>query len=307
MWSKITAFFLSIIMFFASLFGLTPKFNAIVYTDLSYGENERHVMDLYLPSENDGEVGLVLFIHGGAWIAGDKSGYDDEIEDVCQELGYAAASVNYRYLSEDISIHNIADDIDLALKKIKEIAAENGIAVNKVLLTGMSAGAHLALFYAYSRKSTAPITPVAVVSDCGPTDLSDDNYYFNSDLGLKSDLGSIESIANLLSLACGQNFTYETRGEAKQALLEASPIYYVSKDTVPTVINHGKMDTIVPYSNAAALAKKLDDFGIEHVLNSYPNSNHGLSDDPDNDKIANELFTEYTQKYLGIEKAPKCR
>ena len=63
------------------------------------------------------------------------------------------------------------------------------------------------MFYAYSRKDTAPITPAAVVSNCGPTDLSDDNYYYNSDLGVNSELGAFEDIAYLFSNACGQKFT----------------------------------------------------------------------------------------------------
>lgn len=158
------------------------------------------------------------------------------------------------------------------------------------------------MFYAYSRKDTAPITPAAVVSNCGPTDLSDDNYFYNADLGVNSDLGSFETIANLFSYACGQSFTYETRESAKQALLEVSPITYVNENTVPTVINHGKKDTIVPFSNATALAQKLEQYGVVYDFNIYPNSNHGLSDDKENTKIADKLMLQYAETYLGKEK-----
>ncbi len=301
MWEKIVAFFMSIIAFFSSFFGFSTK-NCKIYNDLAYGTHERQVMDLYLPKKNDGEVGLVLFIHGGAWIAGDKTAYDDELVTACNDLGYAAATINYRYISETISLHDVADDINSALEKIKQVGAENGININKVLLTGASAGGHLAMFYAYSRKDTAPITPVAVVSNCGPTDLTDENYYYNQDLGTKSDLGDEELLSTLFSWCCGQAFTYENRESARQALLEVSPIYYVDENTVPTVINHGLKDTIVPFSNAQALADKFDQYGVHYDFNIYPNSNHGLSDDDANEKKADELMYKYLETYLGKEK-----
>ncbi len=303
MWEKILAFFMSIIAFFTGLFGLENK--EYVSKNLSYGNHERQVMDLYLPEENDGEVGLVLFIHGGAWIGGNKDEYKSALKTACDDLGYAAAAINYRYLSETVSLHDIADDIDLALKKIREKGAEKGININKVLLTGSSAGAHLSMFYAYSRKETAPITPVAVVSNCGPTDLSDDNYYYNADLGVNSELGAFEDIAYLFSCAGGQKFTYETRATAKEALLKVSPIYYVNSGTVPTVINHGQKDTIVPFSNATAIVEKFEEYGVKYDFNVYPNSGHGLDKDEANRKIADDLLYEYLATYLGKEAVAK--
>lgn len=299
MWEKIVAFFMSIIAFFTGLFGLENK--EYVFKNLAYGGHERQIMDLYLPEESDGEVGLVLLIHGGAWVSGNKDEYKSALKTACNDLGYAAAAINYRYLSETVSLHDIADDIDLALKKIKEKGAEKGININKVLLTGSSAGAHLAMFYAYSRKNTAPITPAAVVSNCGPTDLSDDNFYYNADLGVNSELGNFEDIAYLFSCAGGQKFTYETRIAAKDALLKVSPIYYVNSTTVPTVINHGKKDTIVPFSNAEAIVEKFKEYGVKYDFNIYPNSGHSLNKDEENRKIADDLLFKYLETYLGKE------
>ena len=300
MWEKIVAFFMSIIAFFTGLFGAGSN-KDYVFKNLAYGSHERQIMDLYLPEKSDGEVGLVLLIHGGAWVAGNKDEYKSALKTACDDLGYAAAAINYRYLSETVSLHDIADDIDLALKKIKEKGAEKGININKVLLTGSSAGAHLAMFYAYSRKNTAPITPAAIVSNCGPTDLSDDNFYYNADLGVNSELGKFEDIAYLFSCAGGQKFTYETRATAKEALLKVSPIYYVSADTVPTVINHGQKDTIVPFSNATAIVEKFKEYGVKYDFNIYPNSGHSLNNDEANRKIADDLLFKYLATYLGKE------
>lgn len=300
MWAKITAFIMAIVAFFTSLFGLN-KAEGQPFQNVAYGSDERQVLDLYLPKDSDGEVGLFFYIHGGAWIFGNKDDYFDNIQDICEEYGYAAAAINYRYISDTVSIHDIADDIDLALEKIKSIGEENGITINKALFTGVSAGGHLAMFYAYSRRETAPITPVAVVNNCGPTDLTDDNYYYNSDLGVNGELGSFETISDIFSKGCGKRFTYETRHSAKAELLAVSPISYVDENTVPTVINHGQKDTIVPFSNAQALVNKLKQCGVKYDFNVYPNSGHTLSDDKASKKAANKLLEEYMLTYLGKE------
>lgn len=300
MWEKIIAFFMSIIAFFASLFGFGAENNSeYVFTDLEYGSHERQVMDLYLPENNDGEVGLVLMIHGGAWIAGDKNGYKSALQVACNELGYAAAAINYRYIGEGVTLHNIADDIEAALGAIKEKGIEKGININKVLLTGSSAGAHLSMFYAYSRADVSPIAPAAVVSDCGPTDLTDENFYINSTLGDE------EFVADLFSFCIGKDFSYSERAEYAEELKAVSPLYYVSENTVPTVINHGQKDTVVPYSNALSIVEKFEECGVTYDFNSYPNSGHGLDSDPDNKKIADDLLYKYIKTYLGAEATAK--
>lgn len=296
MFDKIIAFFMAIINFFLGLFGLGAiggqEFNCQTFFDMAYGTHERQVVDLCIPDDASGDLGMVLFIHGGAWIAGDKGSYEGGMNYGASSLGIATASTNYRYLSEDVDILDILDDIDAALAKIKEKGAEVGVNINKVLLTGDSAGAHLSLLYAYARKNTAPITPVAVVSNSGPTDLYDDNFYHNNALGDEA------VISDLMSKACGQRFTYETKESAKAALYSVSPVDYVSADCVPTVINHGSADTIVPFSNAQTLDALLTEYGVEHVLNVYQGADHDLGKDDAAKERADELLFGYIDRFL---------
>ena len=297
MWEKIVAFFMSIIAFFSSLFGFgsVNENTDYVFKNLSYGKHERQVLDLRLPEDSDGEVGLVLMIHGGAWIAGDKEAYVGGIQTACDELGYAGATINYRYLGKKVTIHDILDDIESALRVIKEKGAAVGIDINKVLLTGDSAGGHLSLLYAYSRSDTAPIKPVAVVSNSGPTNLADENFYINNALGKE------ETIADLFSRCIGKDFSYAERALYKEELKAVSPLYYVNAQTVPTVINHGMKDSVVPFSNAEALAAKLEECGVKYDFNIFPNSDHDLGSDSENKKIANDLLFSYIKTYLGVE------
>lgn len=292
MLTKIFSAIMSVVIWLAGFFGFeTTEMKNYIYEDAAYGTHSRHMLDLYIPKYKS-EAGLVLFIHGGVWIGGDKDGYGSMLADIADEYGCACAAVNYRYISDDVDLLDIMDDIGLAVSFIKQKGAENGVNINRMLLTGGSAGGHLSLLYAYSRKSVSAITPVAVVSDCGPTDLTDDNYYHNNAIGDE------EYVAKILSWACGQKFTYETREEAKKALEIVSPLYYTDSETVPTVINHGMKDNIVPFTNAEALDAKLTELGVAHVFNVYPNSDHGLSSDPENMERAKELFYEYIETYI---------
>ena len=89
--------------------------------------------------------------------------------------------------------------------------------------------------------------------------------------------------------------------KAYNELMAVSPIAYVDENTVPTVINHGVEDTVVPFSNAEAIVEKFREYGVKYDFNVFPNSNHGLESNPENTKIAEDLFDRYMVEYIGVE------
>lgn len=291
MFKRIISFIVSVLTAISAFFGqICGSSRDLRFENIEYGTHERHTFNLYIPAERKSD-GLVLMIHGGAWIGGDKADYAGEMERVFG-MGYAVASVNYRYISDDVDLIDVTDDIQLAVEKIKSLAESHSVNISKMVLTGISAGGHLAMLYAYSRDDVSAIKPVAVLNYCGPTDLSDDAYYFDNGIG------DSEYVAQILSWACGYKHTFATREEAKEALRNVSPLKYVDKNTVPTVINHGMADDIVPFSNAVSLRDKFDSLGITYEFNAYPNSGHGLNSDEANMKKADELYYEYLETYL---------
>lgn len=309
MFDKIIAFFMSIIAFFMGLFGAgggngggettkpttpTEKPTYSQHMNVSYGSHERQKLDVYFPEEHDGEVGLFLLIHGGAWIGGDKSSCTETGLVAARDFGLVGAAINYHYISDSTHMDTLMNDIDLALAKIKAMGAEKGINVNKVMFMGFSAGAHMSLLYAYSKADTAPIKPVAVVSCAGPTDFTDESFYINNSIG------DAETMATLFSWAGGKSFTYADRANAEvRSSLEAiSPLNYISANSVPTIINHGDKDTIVPYSNAVNLDAKLTEYGVPHHFNTYKNDGHGLGNDKATDDVAYTHLIEYINTYL---------
>ena len=307
MLEKITAFFMSIIAFFMSLFGInsTPQeqpgtpitpsgANYTQYIDLPYGSADRQQLDLCVPNNASGDIGLVLFIHGGAWMAGNKDSYRNGTIAASEYYGLVGAAINYHYISDSVHMDTLMNDIDLALSKIKAVGAERGLNINKVLLMGDSAGAHMSLLYAYSKADTAPIKPAAVISNSGPTDLADENFFINNALG------SPDVISNLFSKAGGVSFTYDQRHlpEVQTTLQKYSPLYYVNENTVPTIINHGDSDSIVPYSNAVSLDAKLTACGVPHYFNTFRNSDHDLGNDKTASSTADAQMIEFINAYL---------
>lgn len=269
----------------------------LVFHNLSYGEHERHILDLCIPANKE-RAGLVLYIHGGAWIMCDKELYRDLINEMSEKHGVVCAALNYRYASDTVSVHDILDDIDAAVRFIKETGRKHGVEIDRSIVTGGSAGANLALLYAYSRFENSAIPPVAVMSDCGSTDLTDDYYFYNPELKKQNAMGDEKFLSQLLTWASGCKVTRETMEEMSEEIKKISPLYYVNENTVPTIINHGIFDDIVPFRNAVALDKKLTECGVEHYFNIYPNSDHSLTSDPDCFEKSQAQFCEFIKKYL---------
>ena len=261
------------------------------YVDLYYGDEERQRLDLYVPRETEGTLGVIFMIHGGGWYAGSKEAYGTTPKDWCIEKGYAVVAIDYRYSTErGVDAEQMLDDITLALKKVRDVLIWLGKEPGKAMFYGHSAGAHLSLLYAYSRWDEAPIKPGAVLALAGPTDLSDPNYFgdnplageiikmFDEVAGIKIDNGNIE--------------------KAIPRLAEISPVSYVNSSTVPTLIAHGRIDELVPISNATSLAECLGECGVEHRLIVFENSGHGLESDPDATEEALDAMWEYAERFL---------
>ncbi len=261
------------------------------FYDLRYGDHERQIYDLALPESCGG--GLIFFLHGGAWIHGDKGAYRDELVPWC-EKGYAAAAINYHYLAPDAHMDTLLDDITASLAAIREKAAQHGVTLCRALFTGASAGGHLSLLYAYSRAENAPIRPACVVDYCGPTLLTDEELL----TGTPARYPPAEQWIELFSNLTGIPYTGDNREEILPHLLRYSPVTYVGAHTVPTVICHGQLDDVVPFSNAAALRDALEANGVEYAFLPMPKAGHGL----EQEGILREsraLFEIYPARVLG--------
>lgn len=259
------------------------------------GKNKRQTYDLVFPKNASGNMGLVLCIHGGAWIIGSKDSYTGSLFQVSEQKGVAAACMNYRYASEKIGFDDIIDDISAALSAIKKKGAEYGVNFDKVLLTGISAGGHLSLQYAYTQKENAPIKPACVVELCGPTDL-ENPFFYSPENGLNG-AGNKDFTRDIVINGIGCAFDPADYGSASAALKKYSPVNFVDENTVPTVLGHGEQDTLVPYANSLDLNARLEAFNVKHTFVSFPDSGHGCENKESLHTVM-QLFFEYIDTYL---------
>ena len=291
MLNRIYAFIMAIIAFFSSLFGLGNYGRVNTYYDVHYGSGAREVYDLVVPKGAKGETNLILLIHGGAWIGGDKKDSRDSLVSQAAGSGCCAAAINYTFVSDKTDINLILDEITMALKAIKEKGKELGIDVNKVMLYGHSAGGNLSLLYAYSRIDEAPVKPVAVFGMSAPTDLTDVQSYIDGDF-------EEETAYELFSKACGYKFTKDNLEEAKPYLEKVSPVTYVTPASVPTVLAHGKKDSTVSFSQSEKLDALLTQNGVKHEFVVFPNSGHDLGSDKEQSDLIYKLIAQYINEYL---------
>lgn len=101
--------------------------------DIAYGAGARRRFDLFLPENHP--KGLVVFVHGGYWMALDKS-FWSHLARGSVESGYSVAILSYT-LCPAIRIAGITAEIGLAITKAAEMVE------GEIRLTGHSAGGHL--------------------------------------------------------------------------------------------------------------------------------------------------------------------
>jgi len=115
--------------------------------DLAYGQDPRQRMDVYLPAKtaNAAKVPVIVMVHGGAWMVGNKAMpkvVDNKVAHWVQQKGWIFISIGYR-LSPQVDPQVQARDVATALAKAQSMAASWGGDSSSFFLMGHSAGAHL--------------------------------------------------------------------------------------------------------------------------------------------------------------------
>ncbi len=276
---------------------MKEEYKTIILSDCYYtpARDKRQSFDLVIPQGLNSNAGLVMCIYGGGWVMGDKSEYHNNLIKLCREKGVAAAALNYRYVSETTGFDDELDDISSALAAIKAEGEKRGIVFDRVLLNGISAGGHLALLYAYSRKDTAPVKPVCVVSLCGPSDFEYEFYYSRENAVTKE--AGPDYFREIIGRGIGRSFAADEIDDVRPALKKRSPVNYVDRNTVPTVFGHGDRDDIVPLRNAIELDKKLTECGVEHSFVPFPDSGHPCENKESMKKLM-DLFFDCVNRYI---------
>ena len=117
-------------------------------TNATYGSHSRHVMDLWLP-KSDKPTPIVMYIHGGGFVAGDKShGHRQPLRKRCLAAKVAFATMNYRFKSH-ATFQEIMYDGARAIQAIRASAKQLNVDPRRIGVYGSSAGAIMSLWLAF--------------------------------------------------------------------------------------------------------------------------------------------------------------
>lgn len=156
--------------------GLTTPEDIERFDDIRYGEDERNVLDVYRPKDRPGKLPVIVSIHGGGWVYGNK----EIMQFYCMSLAQRGfAVVNYSYRLAPAHKHPAPlEDANKVFSWVLEHADDYGFDVENVFAVGDSVGATLLGLYCclctdpdYARRlsirTPAGFLPKAVALNCG--------------------------------------------------------------------------------------------------------------------------------------------
>lgn len=122
-----------------------PPAGVRVLADQPYGPDPRQRMDVYLPPNSQQGAPVLVMVHGGAWMFGDKAAasvVSQKVEHWVRGQGFILVSVSYRFVPQ-VDVMQQAQDVARAVATAQASALSWGGDAGRFVLMGHSAGAHL--------------------------------------------------------------------------------------------------------------------------------------------------------------------
>jgi len=248
-------------------------------------------LDVYQRGDTTGPQPTVMFIHGGGWVLGTKEASVMSIMPWL-EMGWNAVNVEYR-LSHVALAPAAVEDCQCALRWIAIHAKEFNFDLSHLVITGESAGGHLALTTGMIPQSAGfdRQCPGMSFTNAGGPDLPKPSAIINW-YGI-TDLNDMLDGPNKRAYAIEWFGSLPNREELAKRL---SPLTYVRRDLPPILTVHGDSDPIVPYTNATKLRDALTSAGVPNQLHTVPGGGHGGFKPDDRVKIYATIH-EFLSKY----------
>jgi acetyl esterase len=216
------------------------------------------LLDAHIP-EGKGPFPAVILVHGGGWTQGSRTAsFIQPLFAPLDQTGFVWFSIDYR-LAPKYAYPAAADDVEAAVRFVKQHAQQYKVNPSKIALMGESAGGHLVnLVGARNNVGLA-----AVVCFYGPIDMV--LWAKNKLEGkpLSSDIRAFFGIQDL-----------DDAGWAK--IHETSPRIYLSKKTPPFLVIHGTKDEAVDYSQATLTVDLFKRIGVPCQLITVQDGVHGV-------------------------------
>ena len=245
--------------------------------NVSYGSDENQVFDIYLPENRTTSTKILILIHGGSWISGDKSDMSS-IKTFISALHPNIGIVNMNYTLAGINNPPVpmqTEDISMVVDYLS-MNKSSLIVSDDIGFIGLSAGAHLSLLWSYAYDANNQVDMVCSI--VGPANFTDPAYY-----------------DNVLYQPVFQLF-----GNPSIEFLEsASPYHRATTGSPPTLLFYGGMDPLVPTSQGIDMDAQLTTLGVPHEFHFYPEEGHGW--DGENLLDTTSKISAYINTYIETE------
>jgi acetyl esterase/lipase len=232
-----------------------------VEANLAYAEHPQTVLDVYAPKDaRPQDRPAVILIHGGGWVGGSREQMTGYVVPWLTR-GFVVANIGYR-LAGVAPAPAAVEDVIAAARWFRDNAKRWNVNKDQIVVTGNSAGGHLALMVGLASKAARmgkPVKVAAVVNFYGITDVEDQLA------------GPNQRTYALQWIPDGLDRTELAR--------RVSPLLYVRRDAPPVLTIHGSADEVVPYDHGVRLTRALRDAGADAELIPVPNGGHGFSND----------------------------
>jgi acetyl esterase/lipase len=238
----------------------------------SIANNTDLKLDLYLPRNRSVPLATLMLFHGGGWVDGQKE------RNVMQllpylSMGWAVINVEYRLARNSLAPAAV-EDCRCALRWVTYHAKDYNLDTSKIVLTGGSAGGHLALI-------TGMLPAQSVFDRQCPTDSSTrwrEGTEPQSKVAAIVNWYGITDVAELLDGENAKHYAMEWLGSLSnraELARQVSPINYVRAGLPPIITIHGDGDDIAPYSQAVRLHAALEKAGVVNQLVTIRGAKHG--------------------------------
>lgn len=229
-------------------------------------------LDIYTPRASTRPNPTLIAFHGGGWVAGSKDGLLLHLLPYL-EMGWSVVNVQYR-LASVAPAPAAVEDCRCALLWIVEHADEYHFDPARLVLTGASAGGHLALTTGMLSEAAGFDRPCPLkgaqrwgaAEPREPKVAAIVNWF------------GITDVADLLEGANARGYAREwlgSRADRLELARRLSPLTYVRPGLAPVLSLHGDGDTIVPYAHATRLHAALDEAGVPNRLVTVAGAGHG--------------------------------
>jgi acetyl esterase/lipase len=245
------------------------------HRELVYSSPDRQDLhlDVYTPTDARTPTPVWIHVHGGAWWKGSRpaswKGFATYLE-----AGFSIVTVQYR-LAGVAKAPAAVQDVRCAISWVGKNADRFGFDTGRIVVTGTSAGGHLALMSGMLTNDNdvdlpdcrEPPAVAAIVDFYGPTDL--DTWPAPDPSGK----GFIQAPHSSIARWIGE------RPDAGLMRRKMSPLAYVRADLPPIFIVHGDADPVVPVQESLDLKQRLDAVGARSGLHIVSGGVHGKFDE----------------------------